>query len=76
MLTLANIAIGEVFRIKSFVDLEREFLDRLLMFGFVEGSEGAVKRLAPFGGPLEICIDDTSVSIRSSDANKIIVERI
>lgn len=76
MLTLANIKKGELFRILSFLNIEKGLLDKLMVFGFAEGNEGMVRRIAPLGDPLEITIEETSVSIRSEDASKILVERI
>lgn len=76
MLTLANIKKGEVFRILSMKNLEESLFEKLRIFGFIEGGEGAVKRIAPFGDPLEVKMDDASVFIRCIDASKIIVEKI
>lgn len=76
MLTLANIRKGEFFRILSVSNIEASLLDKLKIFGFIEGMEGSVKRVAPFGDPLEVLIDETAVSIRCCDASKILVEKI
>ena len=76
MLTLANIKKGEFFRILSMKGLEGTIFEKLRIFGFIEGGQGAVKRVAPFGDPLEVKIDDVSVFIRCVDASKIFVEKI
>jgi Fe2+ transport system protein FeoA len=76
MLTLANIKKGELFRILSMKDLEESLYEKLRIFGFIEGGEGSIKRVAPFGDPLEVKMDDASVFIRSVDASKIFVEKI
>jgi ferrous iron transport protein A len=48
---------------------------RLTEMGFLEGEELEVIGIAPMGDPLEIRIVDTRLSLRRSEAARIIVKR-
>lgn len=47
---------------------------RMMDMGMVPGSEIKVVRIAPFGDPIEFNVKGYSLSLRKSEAAKIIVE--
>jgi DtxR family Mn-dependent transcriptional regulator len=49
---------------------------RMMDMGVVPGSEISVVRVAPFGDPIEFNIKGYSLSLRRSEAKKIMVERV
>jgi len=49
---------------------------RMMDMGVVPGSEISVVRVAPFGDPIEFNIKGYSLSLRKSEAEQIIVERV
>ncbi|MBN1587802.1 MAG: ferrous iron transport protein A [Candidatus Omnitrophica bacterium] len=51
-------------------------LHRLRELGMTRGTQVAVKRLAPFGDPMEITVRGFNVSIRRADASCIVLEKI
>ena len=63
---------AKVIEIKGSVDLKQ----RLLIMGITPGVELVVKGIAPLGDPLDITVKGYDLSIRKSEAEKIVVERI
>jgi len=49
---------------------------RLSDMGFVKNEEIEVKRIAPFGDPIEISVKGYSLSLRKKEAEKIEVEEV
>ncbi len=72
---LSQIKIGQRFRVLK-VDSEGEIGKRLVEMGFVFGAEGRVIRVALLGDPIQICLGGYNISIRKSEAEKIIVEQL
>jgi len=73
---LTNLQIGEYFKINQIGDLSKTLISKLDVFGFCEGNVGFIKRTAPFGGPIEIDINGSPISIRCSDAEQISVLKL
>ncbi len=48
----------------------------LMDMGIVSGTEVFLKRMAPFGDPIEISIRGLGLCIRKTDASKVLVEKI
>ena len=48
---------------------------RLLELGLVRGVQVEVKRLAPFGDPMELVVRGYRLSIRKKDASHILVDK-
>jgi len=71
--TLKDLQPGESGRI---VRLEGEGVlrRRLMDMGFVRGSRVEVKKLAPFGDPMEVVVRGYCVSLRKADAALVVVE--
>lgn len=49
---------------------------RLMDMGIVKGTTITVKKVAPLGDPIEITVRGYELSLRKSDAEKIIVEYV
>jgi ferrous iron transport protein A len=49
---------------------------RLMEMGLVRGTVVSVTRRAPFGGPLELNVRNTSMSLRKDTASRIRVQRV
>jgi ferrous iron transport protein A len=49
---------------------------KLMEMGFIEGEKVKIEQVAPFGDPIAIKIAGYLVSLRLSEADKIIVEEI
>lgn len=47
---------------------------RMMDMGITKGTEVEVKRVAPFGDPIEICVRGYNLSLRKNDAENIIVK--
>jgi Fe2+ transport system protein FeoA len=71
--SLTSLAPGDRARV---VDIEGEgaFRRRLLDMGFVTGAHVRVIKHAPLRSPIEYCIGGTHVTLRRSEAKRIIVE--
>ena len=57
-------------------DTHDETAERLREMGLVRGTQVFVKRLAPLGDPMELCVRGYALSIRLQDASRIRVRRI
>ena len=73
---LTNLKIGEYFKIDQIGELSDALSSKLDVFGFSKGDTGFIKRMAPFGGPIEIDINGSPISIRCSDAEHISVLKL
>ncbi len=71
--SLKNVPVGErakVFRVTSHGALRQRILD----MGITRGTEIEVLKRAPLGDPIEILVRGYTLSIRSSEAEHIIIE--
>ena len=58
----------------SAVEVRDAVILRLMEMGLVPGASVAVKKRAPFGGPLHLQVGDYQLSIRSTEARAFRVE--
>lgn len=56
------------------VDLRDAVILRLMEMGLVPGASVAVKKRAPFGGPLQLQVGDYLLSIRAAEARAFTIE--
>lgn len=63
---------AEIVRYEGQEDLHQ----RLKELGLVRGTQVTLKRLAPLGDPMELLVRGYNLSVRKSDAAKIIVRRV
>ncbi|SMB96573.1 iron (metal) dependent repressor, DtxR family [Desulfonispora thiosulfatigenes DSM 11270] len=61
---------GKIVKVEAQGSLRR----RILEMGITTGDLILVKRIAPMGDPMEICIKDYNLSLRKNEANAILVE--
>lgn len=74
-LKLAGQPVGQRTRIKSFA-LPEGIRLRLLEMGLTEGIECRVVRYAPLGDPMEVHVRGYSLSLRTAEAEGVLVELI
>ena len=73
MMTLKDVSVGQkakVVRLEGEGPLGRRIMD----MGVTKGVEIYVRRVAPFGDPMEVTLRGYQLSLRKSEAEKIIVE--
>ncbi len=56
------------------VDTRSAVMLRIMEMGLVPGAPVRIRKRAPFGGPLQIQVHNYVLSIRSNEAQKLIVE--
>jgi ferrous iron transport protein A len=67
---------GDKGKIKDISRVGKLVQRRLLDLGFTEGSEICVKCIMPFGGPIILESCGQCIGIRSTEADRIVLERI
>lgn len=70
MRTLVDVGLGDgsvVVKVHGVGALRRRIMD----MGFTRGAEVSVRKVAPFGDPLQVSVRGTEVSLRRSDAATI-----
>jgi len=72
-MTLNNLGAGKKGRVVK-VGGDREFKRRLLEMGITPQTEIAVVKTAPMGDPVELRLRGYALSLRLTDAEKIIIE--
>jgi len=74
-LSLIALRPGEKGTIERLSRTEPEVQQRLLEMGLVSGSLIEVIRYAPLGGPMQVKIGRTNVSLRKQEAGSVLVRR-
>lgn len=72
--TLSSCKIGETVRLNEIKD--RQLSVQLYTMGCIPGEMIKIERIAPFGDPILIQVDESFISIRKSDAKLIEIENI
>lgn len=73
MKTLKDVKIGETTRVVR-IHGEGALKRRIMDMGITRGVEIYVRKVAPFGDPIEITVRDYELSLRKADAKLIEVE--
>jgi ferrous iron transport protein A len=73
MKTLKNTPLGEAVTVVK-LDGEGAVKRRIMDMGITKGTQLVVKKVAPFGDPIEITVLGYELSLRKADAEMIIVE--
>lgn len=73
MNTLKTTPIGNTVKVVK-VDGEGALKRRIMDMGITKGVQISVRKIAPLGDPIEITVRGYELSIRKSDAEKILVE--
>jgi len=75
MASLDQLRIGQRATVEA-VEGSDSLVQRLLEMGLLEGEEVEVVGLAPFGDPMEIRLRDYRLSLRRSEAARILVRPV
>ena len=73
MKTLRNAAIGETVKVVKLYG-EGAVKRRIMDMGITKGAEIYVRKVAPFGDPIEVTVRGYELSLRKADAEMIEVE--
>lgn len=73
MNTLKQVKVGQTCTVKR-VHGEGALRRRIMDMGITKGVEIYVRKVAPFGDPIEITVRDYELSVRKNDAELIEVE--
>lgn len=76
MLTISDLAAGEVAKVLGFGPGERSYRQKLLAMGLTPNTEFEVIRRAPFGDPIEIRVRQFYLSLRQAEAKLIQIVRV
>ena len=71
--TLADLKVGPIARVASVISNDPVML-RLMEMGLVPGTPVQVLKRAPFGGPLQVRVQDYRLSLRRSEAQRLQVD--
>ena len=72
-MTLDQLAIDQPARVTT-VDSDEPVMLRLMEMGLVRGAPVRIRKLAPFGGPMELQVRGYLLSIRRDQARRLGVE--
>lgn len=73
MSTLKDVAVGDKAKVVG-LNCERALKRRIMDMGITKGVEILVRKLAPFGDPIEVTVRGYELSLRKSEAECILVE--
>lgn len=71
---LAQLKIGQCGKVISLEEKNKEIRRHMLDMGITEGVSIKVKKIAPLGDPIDICLRDYELCLRKEDLSKIMVE--
>jgi ferrous iron transport protein A len=74
MQTLKNIKTGTTVRVVKF-NGEGALKRRIMEMGITKGAIIKVRKVAPFGDPIEITVRGYELTLRKDDADNIVVEQ-
>ncbi|EKQ51284.1 MULTISPECIES: ferrous iron transport protein A [unclassified Clostridium] len=73
MITLKEIECGQTVKVKK-VDGLGPVRRRIMDMGITRGCEVYVRKVAPFGDPIEVTVRGYELSLRKADAEMIVIE--
>lgn len=73
MKTLKDVAVGDSAIVKK-LSGEGAFKRRIMDMGVTKGVEIFVRKVAPFGDPIEVTVRGYELSLRKAEAENILVE--
>lgn len=74
-MTLRDVLVGERARVKK-LSGEGAIKRHIMDMGITKGVEVFVRKVAPLGDPLEVTVRGYELSLRKSEAENVLVERI
>lgn len=72
---LSDLEVGDVAEVVGFEGGDRSYRSRLMAMGLTPGTQFRLKRLAPFGDPVEVEVRGFSLSLRKAEADAVQVQR-
>lgn len=72
--TLAECTTGDSAKLQSIDD--EQLSVQLFCMGCIPGETITIERIAPFGDPIMISVEDSFISIRKEDARKMKIQQI
>lgn len=72
--TLAECITGDSAKLQSIDDEQLSI--QLFCMGCIPGETITIERIAPFGDPIMISVEDSFISIRKEDAKKMKIQQI
>ncbi len=77
MLSLAECMPGAALRLLGFAQgVPASYRRRLLALGLTPGTQFVLRRVAPFGDPVEITLRGFALSLRKHEAAGLLLERV
>jgi ferrous iron transport protein A len=76
MMSLATIPVGSSAKVPGFRKDDHSFRRKLLSMGLTPGAIIKVIRVAPLGDPLQLHVRGVSLTLRRSEADTILVEKV
>ena len=73
MKTLRDAKVGETVRVARLTG-EGATKRRIMDMGITRGAEIYVRKVAPLGDPVELCVRGYELSVRKADAEQIVLE--
>ncbi len=73
MKTLKEVACGQTITVKKLAG-EGPVKRRIMDMGITKGVQVSVRKVAPFGDPVEVTVRGYELSLRKADAEMILVE--
>ncbi len=73
MRTLKDVKIGQIVTVLK-LEGEGAIKRRIMDMGITKGTQVYVRKVAPFGDPIEVNLRGYELSLRKADAEKILVE--
>jgi len=75
-LCLGHLKVGEKGKVIGFNQGEKAYRRKLLAMGLTPGTHFSITRYAPLGDPVEIKVRGFSLSLRRTEADTLLVERV
>ena len=74
MPTLRQFQIGDSARLTSFASTSPAYRQRLLSMGLTPGVVVKILRKAPLGCPIQVCLRNTTISLRLDEVDELLWE--
>ena len=73
---LRELPVGSTARIDGIRDTHRSYRSKLLSMGLTRGTPIVVRNVAPLGDPILVSVRGYSLSLRRSEADALVLERL
>ena len=73
-MSLLDLSLGQKAKVVKILGNEKKFKIRMTDMGFIPGSVVSLKRVAPFGDPIEVSLHGYKLSLGKKEASKVEIE--